>query len=185
MIFSVLLYASLVAFILGLFYKIFIWFTWNPISLSDSSNSSRRVTLFAKSFISVLFSSRMLILIKTLILEVIFQSRTFRTDRLKWVMHIFIYIGFTMLLCMHALGRIITASLFNDYLPTLNPFFFLRDLFGIFVIVGVGIAFYRRGFGNIPRLKTNLMDSYALAIVALIILSGFFLEGAKMTSHTI
>ncbi|GAG84156.1 unnamed protein product, partial [marine sediment metagenome] len=61
---------------------------------------------------------------------------------------------------------------------------FLRDLFGFMVIVGIGIAIYRRIVMKVPRLKTNPMDSYAIIILAIIMLSGIFLEATKITSHT-
>ncbi|OPX34126.1 MAG: hypothetical protein B1H12_10645 [Desulfobacteraceae bacterium 4484_190.2] len=89
-----------------------------------------------------------------------------------------------LLLLMHALDGIITEALFSEYASTLNPFMFLRDSFGFMVIVGIGIAIYRRIVMKVPRLKTNPMDSYAIIILAIIMLSGIFLEATKITSHT-
>jgi heterodisulfide reductase subunit C/nitrate reductase gamma subunit len=100
-------------------------------------------------------------------------------------MHISIYGGFMLLLVMHALGRYTSAALFDNYYSTINPFFFLRDLFGVLVLVGVAIAIYRRFILRIPRLFTNVRDHYAIIIVAVILLSGIALEGVKITSHTI
>ncbi|MCP4366626.1 MAG: 4Fe-4S dicluster domain-containing protein [Deltaproteobacteria bacterium] len=52
------------------------------------------------------------------------------------------------------------------------------------VIVGIIIAVFRRFILKIPRLKTGAMDHYAIIIVAVIMLSGIFLEGLKITSTT-
>jgi heterodisulfide reductase subunit C/nitrate reductase gamma subunit len=100
-------------------------------------------------------------------------------------MHIFIYVGFMLLLLMHALEEIISVRVFEEYYSTLNPFFFLRDLFGAMVIVGLVLAVYRRFVLKVPRLKTNAMDLYAIIILAVIMISGVFLEGTKITSHSV
>jgi heterodisulfide reductase subunit C len=89
-----------------------------------------------------------------------------------------------LLLLMHALDTIITVAIAPDYASTLNPFMFLRDLFGALVIVGVILAIYRRYILKAPRLTTTPMDTYALIIIAVIIISGIILEGTKITSYT-
>jgi len=99
-------------------------------------------------------------------------------------MHMLIYAGFMLLLLMHALEKIITESVFAEYYSTLNPFFFLRDFFGAMVFLGLGIAVYRRVILKVPRLKTDAMDIYTIVILAVIMVSGFLLEGTKITSYT-
>ncbi|MBW1842163.1 MAG: 4Fe-4S dicluster domain-containing protein [Deltaproteobacteria bacterium] len=88
------------------------------------------------------------------------------------------------LLLMHALDSFITSSLFVDYYPTLNPFLFLRNLFAFLVIAGLILAAYRRFFLKTPRLMTGPMDFYAMILLAVIMVSGILLEGAKIASHT-
>jgi heterodisulfide reductase subunit C len=62
---------------------------------------------------------------------------------------------------------------------------FLRDLFGAMVILGILLAVYRRFILKVPRLITNAMDHYAIFIVAVIMISGVILEGAKIVSYSI
>ncbi|MBW1982774.1 MAG: 4Fe-4S dicluster domain-containing protein [Deltaproteobacteria bacterium] len=95
-----------------------------------------------------------------------------------------IYTGFMLLLLMHGLDSFLTPLIFASYQPTLNPFLFLRDLFGILILLGVAIAIYRRFILRVPRLYSNPMDKYAIAIVAVIVLSGFLLEGSKISSYS-
>jgi heterodisulfide reductase subunit C len=85
---------------------------------------------------------------------------------------------------MHALDKYVTAGLFDKYYSTINPFMFLRDLFGAFVILGVAIAIYRRFILKVPRLISNAMDIYTIIIVAVIMLSGVFLEATKMVAYS-
>ncbi|MFC1863014.1 4Fe-4S dicluster domain-containing protein [Thermodesulfobacteriota bacterium] len=185
MVFTILLYVSLAVYLAGLIYKISRWFIQTVNTLNSNPSASKRISAFIKGFLGALFSRKLLTLIKVFILDVLLQVRVLKEDTLRWAMHMCIYGGFTLLLLMHALGGIITISLFSDYSSTLNPFFLLRNIFGIIVVLGIGIAFYRRNILKVPRLKTNIMDRYAVVILAIIMASGFFLEGLKITSHSL
>ncbi|MBW2073365.1 MAG: 4Fe-4S dicluster domain-containing protein [Deltaproteobacteria bacterium] len=107
-----------------------------------------------------------------------------KKDFLRWLAHMCIYGGFMLLLLMHGLDKLITSVLFDDYYSTLNPFMFLRDFFGLIVIVGLGIALYRRLISKAPRPKTTSVDYYAIIILAVIMISGVLLEGTKIVSHS-
>jgi len=184
MVFRLLLYTALSFFTLGLIFRVSTWF-FRSIGFSTGDiKPSTRFLAFVKGCIGVIFSTKIFTIIKTLILDVIFQRRALKEDILRWVMHMLIYVGFMLLILMHALGEIITASLFSDYYSTINPFFFLRDLFGLMVILGVLVAVCRRFILKKPRFKSNGMDIYAIIIVVVIILSGIFLEGIKITSYS-
>jgi heterodisulfide reductase subunit C len=89
-----------------------------------------------------------------------------------------------LLLLMHALDSVFTEAMFTDYYATVNPFFFLRDLFGAMVLVGVGMAAFRRYLSKPPRLRTGSRDHYAVIILAVIMLSGIGLIGLKITSYS-
>jgi heterodisulfide reductase subunit C len=184
MIFDLLLYSSLTLFLLGLIYKISTWFTRKIGILAEKVTTAERLFAAAKGLAAVIFSFRLLILIKVFIFDVLLQLRIFREDFLRWLMHMLIFWGFILLVFMHALESWISEPLFADYYSTVNPFMFLRDLFGFMVIVGIAIAIYRRFVLKVPRLSTHAMDHYAIAIVAIVMLSGVFLEGLKITSHS-
>jgi heterodisulfide reductase subunit C/nitrate reductase gamma subunit len=184
MFYDIALYVSLAIFGIGMIYKISNWFR-RSIGINPSNiTTSKRVSAAVKGILGTVFSGKIFILIKVFFVDVILQIRILREDFLRWLMHMLIYGGFMLLLLMHALDGIITEALFSEYASTLNPFMFLRDLFGFMVIVGIGIAIYRRIVMKVPRLKTNPMDSYAIIILAIIMLSGIFLEATKITSHT-
>ncbi|SPD76274.1 conserved membrane hypothetical protein [uncultured Desulfobacterium sp.] len=182
MFFSISLYIALLVFGLGLIYKISSWFRYS-VGAADIP-VSRRVAAAIKGILSTLFSPKIVTLIKVLVLDVVVQQKILRQDKMRWVMHMCIYLAFMLLLLMHALEQYISANLFSDYYSTVNPFMFLRDLFGVIVLVGAGVAIYRRFILKPPRLKTNSMDHYAIIIVAVIMVSGILLEGAKIISHS-
>jgi len=184
MFFSIALYASLVIFGIGLIYKMSAWFRLNIGIEARDVTAATRVAAAFKGITCVIFSKQVVTLVRVFMVDVLFQMRILREDVLRWLMHMLIYIGFMLLLLMHALDKLITARIFSDYYATLNPFMFLRDLFGFMVMLGIGIAIYRRFVVKVPRLKTNAMDHYAMVILAVIMISGFLLEGIKITSTT-
>ena len=183
MVFTLLLYTSLAVFAIGLIYKISTWFSRNIGISAQEFTTSQRVSAAAKGLAGAIFSAKIVTLIKVFILDVVLQKRILKEDFLRWLMHMLIYAGFMLLLLMHALDNFISEPLFANYYSTVNPFMFLRDLFGFMIIIGIGIAIYRRFILKVPRLKTSAMDHYAIIILAVIMLSGVLLEGVKITSY--
>jgi len=179
------LYISLAIFLIGLGYRISTWFTLKISVDSKNISTSKRVSSALKGITLALFSAKILTLIKVFFLDCILQRKVLKEDFLRWLVHILLYGGFMLLLLMHALGALITLAIFPDYASTINPFMFLRDLFGLLVIIGICIALYRRFILKAPRLTTNTMDYYALILVAIIMVSGIVLEGTKIGSYSI
>jgi len=184
MLFSVTLYIALTFFGVGLIYKIYTWLTYSIGTEAKTISTSERFLAAVKGIIFTIFSPKILTLFKVLSVDVIFQYRLLREDFLRWLMHMSIFAGFMLLLLMHALDKFITAPLFPDYAATLNPFLFLRNLFFLLVIFGLVIAIYRRFILKVSHLKTDTMDYYAIIILAIIMVSGVFLEGTKIVSYS-
>lgn len=180
---TLLLYACLAVFVIGTAYRIY---QWCSVAVGAQAFTTRqRFWAALKGVWGVFFSQKHFVLLRSLVLDVILGGRQFQVNFARWFMHTLILWGFVLLLIFHALGSIINPYLVGDYNSTLNPFWFLRDLFGFMVFVGVGIAIIRRLFFQIPRLKTSPMDIYAIGIVFVIITSGLALESTKITSHTV
>jgi heterodisulfide reductase subunit C/nitrate reductase gamma subunit len=185
MFYSISLYISLAIFIGGLIYKIYAWLSHKIGVDSKDIPTSRRLSSALKGIVLTIFSSKILTLINVFFLDIIFQRKVFNEDFFRWLTHILIYVAFMLLLFMHALDKFITSAIFSNYSATLNPFLFLKDLFGALVIIGVCMAIYRRFILRPPRVKTNPMDTYAIIILAVIMLSGIILEGTKIGSYSI
>ncbi len=166
MFFTISLYVALAILVLGLVYKASTWFRYGIGVEAGKFSAQTRFLTAVKGMVSVIFGVSIVTLIKVFVLDVVLQVRILRQDFLRWLMHICIYLGFMLLLLMHALEAFISEPLFTDYYSTVNPFMFLRDLFGAMVIVGIGIALFRRFILKVPRLKTNAMDHYAIIIIA-------------------
>jgi nitrate reductase gamma subunit len=180
------LYSSLAVFGVGLIYRLSLWFRQDVGMGEKGIPAHRRVSGASKAVGGVLFSGRILGLIRSFVLDVLFQLRILRDpkDKLLRVMHLLIFTGFTLLLLSHALGSIVMDSLFANYQPTLQPFLFLRNLFGILVLVGLGLALVRRALPGKERLRTTGMDSFVIGLLVVIVLSGFLLEASKISSYS-
>ena len=120
-----------------------------------------------------------------LILDVLLLRRTARTGRMRWVMHMLIFYGFMGLLLFHALDDQITLAFFDDYQPTLNPWQWLRNLFGLMVLAGVFLGLWRRLRDKQLRSLSRFQDWILLILVGAICLSGFFLEAGKIISPAV
>jgi heterodisulfide reductase subunit C/nitrate reductase gamma subunit len=184
MFFSITLYTALAIFLIGLIYKIGTWFVIKTGTQSQGISSPHRLSAALKGIVLTVFSARILTLITVFFLDCILQRKVFQESRFRWLIHMLIYGGFVLLLLMHALDTLITGAIFPDYAATVNPFLFLRDLFGALVIIGVALAIYRRYIIRAPRLSSTPMDTYAIIMVAVIMVSGIALEGGKITSYT-
>jgi heterodisulfide reductase subunit C/nitrate reductase gamma subunit len=178
-----LLYVSIGISLAGIIFRITRWFVVDTGPEAGLIPVKKRAASVLKGMASFVFSLKILKMFKVLIFEVLLQSRILKKDFIRWIMHFCIFFGFTMLLLMHALDKIITKNVFTDYFPTIDPFQFLRNLFGLMVIFGVGIAVYRRIRSRGSFLATRYADRYALVILAVIIVSGFLEEGVKMISE--
>ncbi len=184
MFYDIALYTSLAIFATGLICKISNWFRYEIGPDAQGVSTSGRVSAAARGMISTLFSAKIMTLLRVFLMDVLLQRWLMKRDFLRWLAHMCIYGGFMLLLLMHGLDKLVTAVLFDEYYSTLNPFMFLRDFFGLVVIVGIGMALYRRLMSKAPRPKSTGMDYYAIIILAVIMISGIALEGTKIVSYS-
>ena len=185
MFFNAALYIAFFIFSIGIVYKIGRWFV-KSVGLGDPSITvSRRIASGAGSIFAAVFSVRLFSVLKVLILDGLLQIRILKDkkDTLAWIMHLLIFIGFIFLLIFHALGSIFSVAVFPDYQSTLNPFMFLRNLCGGMVLAGLVLAIIRRAVTMKGRIKTTGMDVCVIALLAVIVGSGFLLESLKITSR--
>jgi len=185
MFYSISLYIALAIFIGGLIYKIATWLSYKIGGDAKDIPTSKRLSSALKGIVLTIFSAKILTLIKIFFLDILLQRKVLNEDTFRWLTHILIYVAFMLLLFMHALDKFITSAIFSNYSATLNPFLFLRDLFGTLVIIGICMAIYRRFILRPPRVKTNPMDTYAILLIAIIMVSGIILEGTKIGSYSL
>jgi heterodisulfide reductase subunit C len=174
------LYGALAVFGIGMIYKISGWLRYDLGVHTENATMPARMPAALQGILAVLFSQKLVPMVRAFILDVLFQMRILKKDKLRWLMHMLIFAGFMFLFFTHALDKIIRMSLFDRYYLKPNPYLIIS---GCMVIAGLAIAVYRRYVIKFPRLKTNARDRYLLIILAVIILSGLAMESTKLTSY--
>ncbi|QJB57132.1 4Fe-4S dicluster domain-containing protein [Pseudodesulfovibrio sp. zrk46] len=120
-----------------------------------------------------------------LIFDGLLLARTGRTDKLRWISHTLVFFGFMGLLLFHALDDYVTAAFFPAFESTLDPWQWLRNLFGLMTLSGLAYMGHRRFHTRTVRDTSRFQDWAAILLVAGIILSGFFLEASKIISPAV
>ena len=110
MFFTISLYVALAIFGLGLVYKISTWFRYNIGTAAGEISTSTRISAAVKGIFLTILSGKIFTLLRVFILDVVLQVRVLREDFLRWLMHICLYVGFMLLLLMHALDNFVTRS---------------------------------------------------------------------------
>ena len=187
MFFQTALYISLALCGLGLIYKMVSWFAKNVGIVDESQNLSfgKRLGSALGGVLATIFSVRIFKLIGLFVVDVLFQGRILKDkdDKIAWLMHILIFFGFMGCLLFHALGVFVSSAIDPSYQSTLNPWMFMRNLFGLMAMIGLVMAIVRRAVIQKGELKTTGQDIYAIGIVLTIMVTGFLLEATKITSH--
>ncbi len=182
-LFEQALYASLALCALGLVWRVATWFRIVIGPDARDVAPSRRMADVFRIVVSTLASPRVFHVVGAFLLDALLLRRLFAQAKLRWLAHQFALVGFTLLLLMHALAPLVTARLFPGYQPTLDPYMFLRNLFGVMVLAGVALLLFGR-----QRSRTSLHQArrpVAVAFVALlgpVLASGFLLEAHKIAS---
>jgi Fe-S oxidoreductase/nitrate reductase gamma subunit len=120
-----------------------------------------------------------------LIKEGLFQARIL-SQAYPGIMHAIVFWGFLALFIGTVLATIdwdITLPLF-DYKLLKGPFYLLYeltlDLFGVFFVIGLGMACWRRFVRRPARIEPAPRFAYALLILFVINVTGFIMEACRL-----
>lgn len=122
--------------------------------------------------------------LRRVLVETFTQTRLLR-QRVPGIMHALLFFGFVVLF-----AATVVVFVDNDLgLPIMRgPFYLLFqslavDLFGLLVLVGVGIAWYRRYVARVSRVQPNRWaDAVLLATLFFLATTGFLLEGMRIAA---
>ncbi|MBU0462269.1 MAG: 4Fe-4S dicluster domain-containing protein, partial [Proteobacteria bacterium] len=125
--------------------------------------------------------------IKTFFLNTIFQIKLFNAGKLRWLIHFLVVSGFLYLVIFHALDDVTSFKWFQSYQSTIDPFQFLRNLAGGFVLAGcLGFLFRRLyHFKLLRKRKIISKGLFSILLILMVILSGFLLEAVKIISEPV
>jgi len=185
MLYSVTFNIALAVFILGVLYRFGRWFSVKIGPDAGHYPFWARVFRAVKSLFWVCFTPNILRLTRAFFYRVLFQGHILKEDPWRWLMHFAIFAGILLLVLFHALDDQITARLFADYYPTVNPYLFLRNLLGAMVLAGIAIAGCRRLFSKKIKKTSTPHDLLALVLLSTIVFTGFILEGSQIDSEPV
>ncbi len=177
------LYASLALCALGLAWRMSAWFRVRVGPDACTVTPWQRMVAALRGVAVALFGRRLFRVLGALVLDALLLRRLYANAKLRWLGHQLILVGFTLLLLMHALAALVSEKLFQGYQPTLEPYLFLRNLFGVMVLVGVGLLWFgrRRERSGFAQARAFLGAAF-VALLGFVLVSGFLLEAHKIAS---
>jgi len=125
--------------------------------------------------------------VKNFFLNTIFQAKLFNAGKTRWLIHFLVASGFLYLVIIHALDDVTSFFWFRYYQSTIDPFQFLRNLAGFFVLAGCLGFLYRRVslFKTLQERKIHYKGLFSIILILMVILSGFLLEAVKIISEPV
>ncbi|MCL5962331.1 MAG: respiratory nitrate reductase subunit gamma [Chloroflexi bacterium] len=113
----------------------------------------------------------------SILLDWLFQRRLLRSNPLSWLMHVCFFWGMVVLFFVGSVGLFLAEKGLLPIAKDTPWFAFVNDFAGVMVLFGVAVALYRRFVRREWHLKTSLDDAVLIALLALIVISGYLLEG--------
>ena len=187
-LFSWFFFAGAVVLVIGIVWDISIWFR-GRFSAGEG----------IKGFFRAVFSRQIGTLLKAFVVDVFFQKRLWNQDKLRWLMKVLIIVGYVGVITVNEIKSAnfvpgVTAvtggnHLWNFFISPFCDYYFiqevgqhvvaftrvdallafLNDLFAGMVLLGEGIAIYRRFVRKTFPIKTTPFE-----IVAVMLLGGWF-----------
>jgi len=182
-LFQTALNASLLLCALGFLWRMSAWLRQRIGPDVQTVTPAQRLHALLRGAAAALFSRRVFHVLGALLLDVLLQRRLYRSDKSRWLAHFLIFVGFMLLLLLHALAAVVTVKLFPGYESTRNPYLFLRNLSGAMVLVGLAMflfGLWRRRTRFAPERRP--LAAAFVALLGSVLLTGFLLEADKIAS---
>jgi len=151
---------------------VFVWGLWRRVALWREGGPEMRW-------------DRIPVRVARVVKEVLLQSRIL-SQPYPGIMHATMFWGFLALFTGTVLATIdweITRLLFDVRIlegPFYLAFELTLDLFGLFLLIGLGMAIWRRFVLRPSRIEPTGKFAYALAILFVIVLTGFVIEACRL-----
>ena len=177
-------WVAFLIFLLGLILTLRFWFKGSVRGEEESLH--RKVAITSESVWQIVFSKEIFSLIKVILLDVFLQRRILQESVKRWSIHSLIYLSILARLLLSLFTyfayRISPDSALTLTLIDKNHGFtaFTYDLLGLFIVSGIVWAVIQRFILRPVHVAREGQDNIALIIIGVLILLGFFLEGARI-----
>ncbi|MBN2241689.1 MAG: 4Fe-4S dicluster domain-containing protein [Acidobacteria bacterium] len=126
----------------------------------------------------------------TILLREIFLQKQVRNSRFPAVLHCFIFYSFLVLFIttLIIMVQYDMNHLFGTNLSIFQGFVYVffsvaSELAGILILIGVGMALYRRKIRKPETLPHTAENSYVLLLIAAMVVTGYLVEGLRIAFH--
>lgn len=116
-------------------------------------------------------------IVKTLILDILLQRRTLRRAPARWVMHMFIFIGWLGLALLSFLMFFIEVVAADQFVAYRDAFMIPNDILGYMLLIGITWALIRRIVVKNVFENSILYDWALILGLFVITVSGFIAQG--------
>ena len=177
---------SLIIFLFGLIMGFSVWLTGSLPGESSANPLYKGLKLLGHA-LKTIFSLKIVLIIRAMIMDVLFQRRLFRQSRIRWFIHSLIFLPFVFRFTWGFLALIasvwkpewswVWAMINKNHATTA----FLFDLTGSIVLLGVILAVIRgllKRSQHLPGLPRQ--DYLALGLLAGIVVIGYLVEGMRI-----
>jgi len=175
---------GLIVLTAGLFFMFAFWFRGSVAGETKSTHA--KVAVFSELTWDTVFSRRIGSVLSTLFFDVLLQRRILKESVKRWTIHSLIFHAFLGRLFLGLLTMIwfglnpdsdIAVALLDK-----NHWFvaFINDFLGLMILLGVVWAAGRRLVWKPQHVLSEEQDNITLALVGLLALSGFALEGVRI-----
>jgi len=172
---------SIILFIVGIYIQLDKWGRGIPEGATKPYGAWGALSMI----ISSIFSKGIGHALEVLVLDVLFQRRTYRRRKLEWMMHILIFWGWIGLLILTIVAA--AAEFIGPFVLGRGPDFFIgmwkslelpNNIFGWMLVVGILIAIARRLFSTGKDVQARNADIDWILIIGLLIVvvTGFYAQ---------
>jgi heterodisulfide reductase subunit C/nitrate reductase gamma subunit len=168
---------------LGIAWRALSWLRVRIGPDARAATPGTRLGAALRGIAAALLSRRVVRVLGSLLADAVVLRRLWAASRARWLAHLLIVVGFTVLLLGHALAPVVTVALDPGYQPTLGPYLLLRNACGAMVLGGIALLLVARWRTRAVRPPPRERAAAAfVALLALVIVSGFALEAHKIAS---
>jgi nitrate reductase gamma subunit len=177
---------ALVILFVGLVMGFSVWLT-GSLPGEGSANPLYKGLKLMGHALRTIFSMKIALIVRTVVLDVLFQRRLYRQSRIRWFIHSLIFLPFVFRFAWGLVALIASLwkpewtwvwTMINKNHATTA---FLFDLTGIMVLLGVCLALIRgllKRSAHLPGLPRQ--DYLALGLLAGIVVIGYLVEGIRI-----
>jgi heterodisulfide reductase subunit E len=179
---------SIILFIVGMYIQLDKWGRGIPEGATKPYGAWGALSMI----ISSIFSKGIGHALEVLVLDVLFQRRTYRRRKLEWLMHILIFWGWIGLLILTIVAA--AAEFYGPFfVAPYGPGFFIgvwkslelpNNIFGYMLVVGIVIAIARRLFSSAKDVQARNADIDWILIIGLLIvvITGFYAQDLRIAA---